>query len=166
MRTEFHYCGYIGSAEVDAENYVLVGKLLYIQDTITYSAKDAEGLEQAFREAVDEYLAACEKLGDAPEVPFKGSFNVRVGEQRHRDSVVMANRLGISLNDFVCRAIDEVVVSGPVLRSPLIFIETHSLKSSGEKRGVGVLVSTKDEPDTWKKSSIVWGSSYESNTSH
>ncbi|MCK0743702.1 toxin-antitoxin system HicB family antitoxin [Chromohalobacter nigrandesensis] len=40
-------------------------------------------LEAAFREAVDDYLATCEQLGEAPETPSKGSFNVRVGHDLH-----------------------------------------------------------------------------------
>jgi predicted HicB family RNase H-like nuclease len=60
------YKGYIGSAEVDVENRVLVGKLLFVRDSIAYSATSIEGLATAFNEAVDDYLAACVNEGGEP----------------------------------------------------------------------------------------------------
>lgn len=102
----FEYKGYLGSADVDIEGNALVGKLLFIRDTITYSAHDVAGLEAAFREAVDEYLATCEGLGERPDIPCKGSFNVRVGPERHREAALNARKKGIGLNEFVCQAID------------------------------------------------------------
>ena len=70
----YEYKGYIGSAEVDVESGFLVGKLLFIRDTITYSAETAKQLEAAFKEAVDDYLATCAQLGDEPDKPFTVSY--------------------------------------------------------------------------------------------
>ena len=101
----FEYKGYLGSAEVDTEAFVLVGKLLFIKDVIAYSAEDAKGLEAAFREAVDDYLETCADLGRDPEVPCKGTFNVRVSPLVHRDTALAARRKRITLNQFVCEAL-------------------------------------------------------------
>ncbi|OZB43074.1 MAG: hypothetical protein B7X31_01880 [Thiomonas sp. 13-66-29] len=106
MKNFFEYKGYLGSAEVDAESMVMVGKLLFIKDTIAYSAESVPALETAFHEAVDEYLATCAELGDEPDTPCKGSFNVRVGPERHRDIAVEAHRRGMKLNELVCQALD------------------------------------------------------------
>jgi predicted HicB family RNase H-like nuclease len=106
MMKPLEYKGYLGSAELDAENEVLVGKLLFIRDTIGYSAHDVAGLKAAFQEAVEDYLAACAELGDAPELPCKGSFNVRIPPASHRAASVCAYAQGVSLNEFVSRAID------------------------------------------------------------
>jgi predicted HicB family RNase H-like nuclease len=86
----YEYKGYLGSAEVDAENSVLVGKLLFIRDAIAYSASDVAGLKRAFEEAVDDYLRSCAEAGDQPDTPCKGSFNVRVSPQLHRKIAVAA----------------------------------------------------------------------------
>lgn len=102
----FEYKGYIGSAEVDTEGLALVGKLLGIRDVIAYSASSPAELVVAFHEAVDEYLAACAEVGDEAETPFKGTFNVRVGPLRHREAALKARSKGITLNDFVCQALD------------------------------------------------------------
>jgi predicted HicB family RNase H-like nuclease len=109
VNTHFEYKGYLGSAEVDVEDGVLVGKLLCIRDTITYSADAVQDLEKAFHEAVDEYLASCAAAGEQPDVPFKGSFNVRVGPELHREAAIVARRNGVGLNEFVCEALTTAV---------------------------------------------------------
>lgn len=109
MNTTFDYKGYIGSAEIDVESRILVGKLLFIRDSIGYSATSVEELEAAFREAVDDYLATCAEDGDEPDVPCKGGFNVRIGPERHRLVAIAARREGVGLNEFVCSALDDAI---------------------------------------------------------
>lgn len=105
MSSTFEYKGYIGSAEVDSEDHILVGRLLFIRDVIGYSAESVRDLEAAFRQAVDEYLEACREAGDQPDTPCKGTFNVRVGPDLHRDVALAAKKAAVSLNDFVCEAL-------------------------------------------------------------
>ena len=73
------YKDYIGSAEVSVEDGVLHGRLLGIRDLVTYEADTPAGLEAAYREAVDDYLADCAEEERKPDKPFKGSLNVRIG---------------------------------------------------------------------------------------
>jgi len=111
MSSHFEYQGYLGSADVDAENDVLHGKLLFIRDAIGYSAPTVQELRRAFEAAVDDYLATCAEEGDEPDVPCKGSFNVRFGPERHREAALRARQEGIGLNDYVCAALDEAARS-------------------------------------------------------
>lgn len=101
------YRGYLGSVEVDVENGIIFGKLLYLRDSVTYNATSVDEIEAAFREAVDDYLATCEELGDEPDVPLKGSFNVRIGPDLHRDVALYARLHRMNLNDVIVRALDE-----------------------------------------------------------
>jgi predicted HicB family RNase H-like nuclease len=114
MNDVFEYAGYIGSAEVDGENGILFGRLLFIRDAIGYQADTVSDLKVAFREAVDDYLAACKEEGSEPDVPCKGSFNVRVGPERHRKVAVAARIAGVGLNDFVTQAIDNALEPLPI----------------------------------------------------
>lgn len=116
MKSHFEYKNYLGSAEVDAETMVLVGRLMFIRDVITYSATSVKELEEAFREAVDDYLATCAELGDEPEVPCKGTFNVRVGSERHREVALVARARGMGLNDYICAALDAALGQGHVIQ--------------------------------------------------
>lgn len=120
MNTVFEYKDYIGSAEVDIAGNVLFGKLLYIRDTISYEATTIEGLRRAFEEAVDDYLSACAEQGEEPDQPLKGSFNVRVGMERHRKIALAARREGVGLNDFICTALDKALTTSqqvPITRN-------------------------------------------------
>lgn len=64
MNIHFQYKGYFGSAEVNLVDNILYGKLLFINDIVTYVAETPKKLEVAFREAVDDYLQTCAELGD------------------------------------------------------------------------------------------------------
>lgn len=107
MKQDLEYKGYLGSVEVDVESMVVVGKLLHISDTIAYSSTTLDGIPAAFHAAVDDYLRACEEFGDQPDTPCKGSFNVRISPDLHRQAVVLARQRGMGLNDLVQLAIQQ-----------------------------------------------------------
>jgi len=111
MKPAFEYKGYLGSAEVSLEDNLLVGRLLYIRDVVSYVAGNPVELRAAFESAVDDYLLSCEELGDAPDKPFKGTFNVRTGPERHRCAALAAEKEDTSLNEWVCKAIDALLSS-------------------------------------------------------
>lgn len=100
------YKGYVGTIEADLDRKILFGKLAYIRDVITYEANTVAKLQQAFEEAVDEYLSSCAEVNKTPDKPFKGVFNVRIGEELHRQASIAAIQSGEkSLNAFVLEAI-------------------------------------------------------------
>lgn len=105
MSTLLEYKGYLGSVEYSEEDEVLHGRLEFIRDLVTYEGQDARGLKQAFHEAVEDYLALCEAEGRQPDVPLKGSFNVRPGRDLHRRAMVFARRSGQTLNTVVSDAL-------------------------------------------------------------
>lgn len=61
--------GYTGSVEYDAMEGYFYGRVLDLEDTITYEADCEERLESAFRDAVDEYLDQCWACEEEPEQP-------------------------------------------------------------------------------------------------
>lgn len=105
MNTMLGYKGYLGSVEYNDEDEVLHGRLEFIRDLVTYEGEDAKGIKAAFQEAVDDYLELCEAEGRKPDVPLKGSFNVRPGRELHRRAMLYAKRRGINLNTVVSDAL-------------------------------------------------------------
>lgn len=105
MSTMLEYKGYLGSVEYSAEDEVLHGRLEFIRDLVTYEGMDARSLKAAFHEAVDDYLALCESEGRKPDVPLKGSFNIRPGRDLHRRAMLYAKRRGLNLNTVVSDAL-------------------------------------------------------------
>lgn len=104
--TELTYKGYTGSIEVSVEDERLHGRLLFINDLITYEGNTVEEVKVAFQEATDRYIAYCAKTGKPANKPYSGTFNVRVGSERHRTLAQFANRKKISINEAICNAID------------------------------------------------------------
>jgi predicted HicB family RNase H-like nuclease len=105
------YNNYLGSIEVDIENGVLFGQILFINDTITFEAPDLTKLKVEFEEAVDDYLETCRQLKREPQKTCSGTFNIRVGEQVHRDAAFYAHARGQKLNDFCKDALEEKIAS-------------------------------------------------------
>ena len=101
MSNILRYKGYSTNIKYDADDQILYGKLEGIRSRILFDSSEAESIELAFHNAVDEYLYDCEEDGVEPEVPFKGSFNVRVEPELHRACVERAADEGISLNSVV-----------------------------------------------------------------
>ena len=61
------YEGYSASVVFDAEDRLFVGRIAGIEDGIGFHADTVYGLEIAFRDAVDDYLDTCAKLGKSPD---------------------------------------------------------------------------------------------------
>lgn len=110
MTDLLHYKGYDGSVEFSAEDGgLLFGRVAGIRALVNYEASDVKGLQNAFKEAVEDYLALCAETGQQPERPFKGSFNVRPGPALHREAVLLAARRGTNLNAIVTEALTSYV---------------------------------------------------------
>lgn len=107
MSSQLHYKDYVGSIEASTEDKCLFGKLLFIRALVNYEGQTVAELEAAFREAVDDYLQTCEQLGQKPEIPCKGSFNVRIGHDLHLAAALAATRQNVSLNDLTRQALNE-----------------------------------------------------------
>lgn len=98
---DMKYKGYLGSTEVDVQDNVLHGKLLFIKDLVTYEAATPSELHIAFKDSVDDYLEDCADQGVEPDTPFKGQFNVRVTPELHRQLAVCARAQGKPMNVYV-----------------------------------------------------------------
>lgn len=103
------YKGYYGSIEIDNEELILYGKLEFIRSLVSYEGESAKDIREAFENAVDDYLQTCEAEGLIPEKPFKGSFNIRIGEELHEKAALVALDKNMRLNEFVKIAIDHEV---------------------------------------------------------
>ncbi len=105
MSNLLEHRGYLGSVLYSDEDEIFHGRLEFIRDLVTYEGADAKRLKRAFCEAVEDYLDLCRNEGREPDVPLKGSFNVRPGRDLHRRAMLYARREGISLNAVVTDAL-------------------------------------------------------------
>ena len=107
MSQFLHHRGYDGSVLYSAEDKMLHGRVLGIRDTISFGGTTVRSLEKNFRDAVEEYLRFCEATGKEPNLPFKGSFNVRVPPELHQRASRFAEEHDMKLNSVVQQALSE-----------------------------------------------------------
>lgn len=114
MSKVLEYNGFIGSVDFSIEDHILFGSLLHINDLVTYEGETLQELEDAFKEAVEEYIELCKECDKEPEKPFKGVFNVRVSPETHKKAVFEAEKRGVTLNQFVGEAIRKSIENDEV----------------------------------------------------
>ncbi|MBI4741783.1 MAG: type II toxin-antitoxin system HicB family antitoxin [Betaproteobacteria bacterium] len=84
--------------ELDVGDNILAGRVLDVDDVIVFHVDSIAEFTQAFHEAVDGYIAACEKLGQTPENPASGKLMLRVDPVVHAAALKAATHSGQSLN--------------------------------------------------------------------
>lgn len=95
------YKNYIGTVEYSEDDECLFGRIIGINDIVTYEAQSVTELRLAFQESVDDYLEHCKELGKEPNKPYSGRFVLRVAPELHADVAMKAQKQGVSLNQYV-----------------------------------------------------------------
>lgn len=101
------YKGYHTKVEYIASENILYGKIEGINDLVTFEASDLNSVEKEFHDAVDDYLAFCEDIGQAPEKEYKGLFNVRIKPELHRQLSLEADKEDITMNALIERILSD-----------------------------------------------------------
>ena len=91
------YKGYTARMDFDVEDKIIVGRVLAIDDIITFHATSVAKFEAAFHASVDSYICACAKLGQATEKPASGRLMLRVDPLVHAAAVKASAQRGQSL---------------------------------------------------------------------
>ena len=99
------YKGYNARIEFDEVDRIFVGHLGGIRDIVGFHGSSVDELEAAFREAVDDYLAHCVKLGLPANKPFSGRLLLRVPPEVHAQASIAAEMAGLSLNQWATQAL-------------------------------------------------------------
>ena len=110
MKNTMEYKGYVGSVEFSEEDGIFFGKVMGIRSLISYEGADARSLVEDFHGAVDDYLQLCEGQGKAPEKAYKGSFNIRIASETHKQLVIHATECQMSLNEYVRETLEKAVM--------------------------------------------------------
>lgn len=101
MSSILEYKGYIGSIEFSEEDCVFCGKVQGIRSLISYEGESARELIDDFHNAIDDYLSLCEARGTEPERAYKGTFNIRISPELHKNAAIYAYEHKTSLNSIV-----------------------------------------------------------------
>ena len=63
MKDVLKYKDFLGSVHYSAEDEVFFGKLIGVDDLITFEGNDVSQLKKGFEEAVEDYLEICKSVG-------------------------------------------------------------------------------------------------------
>ena len=110
MKNTMEYKGYIGSVEFSETDEIFFGQVQGIRSLISYEGINAKELVSDFHEAVDAYLQLCEEEGVEPEKAYKGSFNIRISPELHKQIAVCAISKQVSLNSLVEKALQNYML--------------------------------------------------------
>lgn len=94
------YKGLFARVEFDAEDGIFVGRLTGINDIVGFHADSVADLVRSFREAVDDYLVACERVGKTAGKPYSGKLMLRVDPTVHAMAALAAELTGKSMNQW------------------------------------------------------------------
>jgi len=94
------YRGYTARIEFDERDSIFWGKVLGIQDSITFEGDTVSKLTEDFHAAIDFYLEDCATQGKSPQKPASGRVLLRVSPELHAAALVKAQSLGKSLNQW------------------------------------------------------------------
>lgn len=114
MDNILQYKEYFASISFSREDDVLYGKIIGINDLVSFEGASVQELKTAFEEAVEDYLETCKELNKEPDKTYKGSFNIRLTPDLHRKAALCAAFHNVSLNDFVRQSI-EIAISNEKL---------------------------------------------------
>lgn len=83
------------------------GEFLGLSGSADFYAADVKGLLREGKTSLEVYLKACEERGITPYKHFSGRFNVRISPDLHAEIVSAAEAAGMSLNQWVEKALSE-----------------------------------------------------------
>lgn len=103
------YKGFAARIEFDPDDRIFVGHIAGVRDIVGFHGTTVAALEKAFHEAVNEYVAACHKLGQPPERPASGNVLLRVTPELHAAALREAELSGKSLNQWAADTLQRAV---------------------------------------------------------
>lgn len=101
MNNRMTYKGYSASMTFDADDKIIVGRVLDIDDIITFHGESITEFEQAFQSSVNDYIMACEQLGQPAEKPVSGRLMLRIAPTIHAAAIKAAANSGQSMNKWI-----------------------------------------------------------------
>lgn len=105
MTKPLTYKGYSARIEYDDDDGIFFGRVAGIADGVGFHADNVADLRVAFREAVDDYLETCERIGKQPQRAYSGKMMFRVTPETHRKAALAAELEGKSLNQWAEEAL-------------------------------------------------------------
>jgi len=99
------YKGYKARIEFDPRDNIFIGRVLGIEDGISFHGETVAALKERFAAAINHYLADCKAMGRKPEKQASGKLMLRIAPEIHSEALVMARASGKSLNQWAAEVL-------------------------------------------------------------
>jgi predicted HicB family RNase H-like nuclease len=103
------YKGYSAHIEYSEEDKCLVGHIAGITDIVGFHGDTVPELQEAFEEAVEDYLEMCDTLNKPPQKPYSGNLRLRIPPDIHVAIAKAAEASGKDLNQWVTETFSHAV---------------------------------------------------------
>ncbi|TAJ81298.1 MAG: type II toxin-antitoxin system HicB family antitoxin [Gallionellaceae bacterium] len=103
MKNSMTYKGYTARIEFDDRDDIFVGRVLGIEDVITFHGTTVNALRADFRHAIDFYLST----NPLPQKPASGKLMLRIPSEVHTAALIAAQSSGKSLNQWAASVLKE-----------------------------------------------------------
>jgi predicted HicB family RNase H-like nuclease len=113
MINSMSYKSYTASMVFDTEDKIIIGRVLDVDDIISFHGQSISEFESNFHAAVEGYLAASKELGSPPEKPASGKVMLRIAPEVHAAALKAAARSGTSLNKWAEGALGKAARKPP-----------------------------------------------------
>lgn len=100
------YNGFLGTVNFSEKDDCFYGKIEGIDGLVNFEGQSVSELKDAFREAVDDYVAYCVAEGLEPHKSYSGQLNIRIKPETHSRIAALAKQAGESINAFISQALD------------------------------------------------------------
>ena len=107
------YKGYSAHIVQSEEDGYLVGHIEGITDIVGFHADTTSELQEAFEEAVEDYLKTCQRLNKPPQKPYSGNLRLRIPPDIHVAIARAAEASGKDLDQWASDIFSRVVNQAP-----------------------------------------------------
>lgn len=103
------YKGFKAKVEYSVDDEVFWGRLLGVDDIVTFEGKSVRELKRAMKDAVEFYLEICERSGHEPRKKYSGKLLLRLMPELHAEIAAAAAASGQSINEWSKQVFQQAV---------------------------------------------------------
>ncbi len=100
MNNTLTYKGFTAKVEFSADDEVFFGRILDIDDIVTFHADTVEELKAEMAGVVDFYIETCRKKGKEFKKSYSGELLFRLPAELHARIAEAPENNGVSINEF------------------------------------------------------------------
>ena len=98
--------GFYGTVEFSDDCDCFRGRILGINDLITFEGQTVAEVKQSFYAAVENYTELCKATGKATKKSYNGHLYLRINPELHKKAEISASASNISLSRYIESAIE------------------------------------------------------------